>query len=38
LCRLTEVGFQIRVFQEVGKPFDPEHTSYNKAGLLQVDP
>lgn len=32
----AKVGFQIRVFQEKGEPFDPDHTVYNKDYLLKI--
>ena len=30
------MGFQIRVFEEKGEPFDPDHTAYNKEYLLKI--
>jgi len=32
----AKVGFQIRVFQERGEPFDPDRTAYNKDYLLKI--
>lgn len=32
----AKVGFQLRVCAEKGEPFDPDHTVYNKAYLLEI--
>ena len=32
----AKVGFQLRVFDEKGEKFDPDHTVYNKDYLLEI--
>eukprot|EP00227_Mantoniella_beaufortii_P014159 CAMPEP_0197596066 /NCGR_PEP_ID=MMETSP1326-20131121/24285_1 /TAXON_ID=1155430 /ORGANISM="Genus nov. species nov., Strain RCC2288" /LENGTH=175 /DNA_ID=CAMNT_0043162507 /DNA_START=48 /DNA_END=575 /DNA_ORIENTATION=+ len=32
----AKLGFQIRVFEEKGEPFDPNRTAYNKDYLLKI--
>ena len=32
----AKIGFQLRVNEEKGEPFDPEHTVYNRDYLLQI--
>ena len=32
----AKVGFQIRVFEERGEKFDPDHTAYNKDYLIEI--